>query len=149
MKSARFRFFIPFQCRRMHALAWSIWSGRGYELEQKQYEELAGSPVAGLKVQMRDEELAGTPAAGLPVMEQIQDEQLAGSPVAGLKVQMRDEQLAGTPAAGLPAMEQIQDEQLAGDLAAGLAGTGALSRAHQSFSLCKMTQCPNRNLARS
>jgi hypothetical protein len=113
MKSARFRFFIPFQCRRMHALAWSIWSGRGYELEQKQYEELAGSPVAGLKVQMRDEQLAGTPAAGLPVME------------------------------------QIQDEQLAGDLAAGLAGTGALSRAHQSFSLCKMTQCPNRNLARS
>ena len=61
--------------------------------------------------------------------------------------QMRDEELVGAPVAGL--MEQIQDEQLAGDLAAGLAGTGAPSRAHQNFSQCKMTQCPNRNLARS
>ena len=76
----------------------------------------------------------------------MQDEELAGT-VAGLMAQIQDEQLARTPAAGL--MEQIQDEQIAGDLAAGLAGTGAPSRAQKSFSLCKMTQCPNRNLAMS
>jgi hypothetical protein len=73
----------------------------------------------------------------------MQDDGLAGSPVAGLMAQMRDEQLAGTPAAG--PMEQILGEQVAGDLAAGLAGTGAPSRAHRSFSQCKMTQCPNPN----
>ena len=61
--------------------------------------------------------------------------------------QMLDEQWAGTPAAGL--MERIKDEQLAGDLAAGIAGTGAPSRSHQNFLLCKMTQCLNRNLAGS
>jgi hypothetical protein len=71
----------------------------------------------------------------------MQDDGLAGSPVAGLMAQMRDEQLAGTPGAGL--MEQIHGEQAAGDLAAGLAG--APSRAHRSFSRCKMTQCPNLN----
>jgi hypothetical protein len=76
-------------------------------------------------------------------VEQMQDEGLAGSPVAGLMAQIRDEQLAGTPAAGL--MEQIQGEPLGGDLAAGLARTGAPSRAHWSFSQCKMTQCPNPN----
>jgi len=76
----------------------------------------------------------------------MKDEVLTGSPVAGLMAQMWDEQLVGKPAAGL--MEQIQVEQFAGDLAAGLAGTPAPSRAHQSFSQCKMTQCPNPNLAR-
>ena len=81
-------------------------------------------------------------------MEEMQDEELDKSPAAGLMVEIRDEQLAGTPAAGL--MEEIQEEQLpvAGDLAVGLAGTGAPSRAHQSFSRCKMTQRPNPNLAR-
>jgi hypothetical protein len=113
-KSAGFRFFIPFQHWRMHALAWSIGSGRGNKVEQMQDEELAGTPVAGQMAQMWDDQ---------------------------------DEQLAGTPAAGLT--EQIQDEQLAGDLAVGLAGSGAPSGAQQSFSLCKMTQCPNRNLVRS
>jgi hypothetical protein len=96
---------------------------------------------------MREKQLAmaGFPAAGL--MEQIQEEKLTGRPAAELMARIRDDYLAGTPAAGL--MEQIQGEQLAGDLAAGLAGTGAPSRAHQSFSQCKMTPCPNPNLARS
>jgi hypothetical protein len=96
--------------------------------------------------EMQDEQLAGFPVAG---MEQIQDEKLTGTPAAELMAQMRDEQPAGTRVAGL--MEQIQGEQLAGDLAAGLAGSGsgAPSRAHQSFSQCKMTQCPNPNPARS
>jgi hypothetical protein len=89
--------------------------------------------------------MAGFPAAGL--MEQMQEEKLTGTPAAELMARMRDEKLAGTPAPGL--VEQMQDEQLAGDLAAGLAGTGAPSRAHQSFSQCKMTPCPNANLARS
>jgi hypothetical protein len=53
--------------------------------------------------------------------------------------QMPDDGLAGTPAAGL--IEQIQDEQLAGELAAGIAGTGAPSRPHRSFSQCKMRLC--------
>ena len=81
-------------------------------------------------------------------MEVMQGEELEKSPAAELMAEIRDEQLAGTPAAGL--MEELQDEQLpeAGDLAAGVAGTGAPSRAHQSFSRCKMTQRPNPNLAR-
>ena len=79
-------------------------------------------------------------------VEQMKDKELKIFPVVGLMVQMWDEQLAGKPAAGL--MEQIQDEQLAGDPAAGIADTSAPSRAQQSFSQCKMTQCPNPNLAR-
>lgn len=71
----------------------------------------------------------------------------SGSPAAGPTAPMRDEQLARTPAAGL--MEQTQDEQFAGDLAARSTGIGAPSWSHQSFSRCKMTQCPNPNLARS
>ena len=47
-KSVRFSFFIPFQRWRMHAPAWSIWSGWGDEVEQIQDEELEGSLVAGL-----------------------------------------------------------------------------------------------------
>jgi hypothetical protein len=77
----------------------------------------------------------------------MQNEEFAGSPMAGLVAQMRDEQLAGTPAAG--PMAWTQDEQFAGHLAAGLGGNGALSRSRESFSQCKMTQCPNPNLARS
>jgi len=120
-------FLILFQRWRMHALVWSIWSDRGDEVEQMKDEELTGSPVAGLMTQMWDEQLVGKPAVGL--MEQIQDEQLAGKPAAGL-------------------MGQIQVEQFAGDLVAGLAGTDTPPRAHQSFSRCKTTQCPNPNLAR-
>ena len=67
----------------------------------------------------------------------MKDKELTASPVAGIVAQLWDEQLAGRPAAEL--MEQIQDEQFAGDLAAVIAGTGAPSRAHQSFSQCKMT----------
>jgi hypothetical protein len=96
---------------------------------------------------MQGEQLAGFPVAGL--MEQIRDEKLTKMPAAGLMAQIRDEQLTGTPVAGL--MEQMQDEQVEGYLATGLAGTGAPSRAHQriqSFSQCKMTPCPNPNLAR-
>jgi hypothetical protein len=104
------KFLILFQRWRMHALVWSIWSGRGDEVEEMKDEELTGSPVAGIMAQMWDEQLAGKPAAEL--------------------------------------MEQIQDEQFAGDLAAEIVGTGAPPRAHQSFSRCKTTQCPNPNLAR-
>lgn len=81
-------------------------------------------------------------------MEQVEDEQMAGTPPVGQMEQVEGEQSAGTPPVGL--MEQVEDEQFAGDLAAGLAGTGALSRALQSFSQCKMTQSPNPpNLSRS
>src|ERR1700755_1792701 len=73
-KSAKYKWIIPFQRCRMHAPAWSIWSGRRNEEEQMLDEGLAGSPVAGLMAKIRDEQLAGTPAAGL--MEQIQGEPL-------------------------------------------------------------------------
>jgi hypothetical protein len=79
------------------------------------------------------------------LMEQVEDEQMAGKPPVGLMEQVGGEQSAGTPPVGL-----VEDEQSAGDLAVGLAGTGALSRALQSLSQCKMTQSPNPpNLSRS
>ena len=80
-------------------------------------------------------------------VEQMKDEVLTGYPVAGSMAQMWDEQPAGKPVA--EPMGQIQDdpEQLAEDLATGLAGTGAPSRVHQSFSQYKTTRCPNPNLA--